>query len=173
MQWNYNRDDLARIIDKTAEGGRWTETWATGNRIQGIEVGDRAFLLKQGDEPRGIIAAGWFTSTIRQASHWNGEGSVGNYADLEWDAFVDPSDPLLVATLDERAPDRIGGHVPAGIRSSQRSLMRLSECGTRTSQLAETTQFLERQSRAFAQDVKDGCVIPRFERVSRTLLRIV
>ena len=43
-------------------------------------LGNPAFLLRQ-ELDRGIVAAGWFTSDVYPAEHWDGSGRQANYAE--------------------------------------------------------------------------------------------
>jgi translation elongation factor EF-1beta len=52
--------------------GRCSQRWSCGN-TKSIQTGDRIFLLKVGTEPKGIIAAGFATSTPFYERHWSGE----------------------------------------------------------------------------------------------------
>lgn len=46
------------------------DRWSCG-QTKSIAVGDRLFLLKQGKEPRGIVASGWAISNVFEAAHYN------------------------------------------------------------------------------------------------------
>src|SRR4051812_1432251 len=66
LTWNPNNwpwDDLEFVAGKTAEGRHVDDRWSCGNTKR-IRAGDRLFLLRQGVEPRGIMAAGWATSMV-------------------------------------------------------------------------------------------------------------
>lgn len=75
-------------------------TWNTGNRRSGMAPGDRAFIVKVGEDPRGLVGACVLTSGIYLGPHWNPEArSVETgYVDIEMRAVMDLDDPL---TLDE------------------------------------------------------------------------
>jgi hypothetical protein len=67
---------------------------------------DRVFLLRQGEEPRGIIAAGWATGPSFEDAHWN-DDSDGNawYAPIRFDRVLNPAtDPLLPSTAFRSGP---------------------------------------------------------------------
>ena len=80
----------------TEAGGIFRGRWSTGSRKGGVEPGDRVFLLKQGDEPRGIVGSGTCSSRIFQDEHWDDEraGEDANYVLIEWDTIV-TEDSLL------------------------------------------------------------------------------
>lgn len=75
-RWTWQEEELVEAIDATADGRTVEQRWATGTRTSGIEEGDRAFLLKQGAEPRGIVAGGVIRGPVLQAEHWDGSSDV-------------------------------------------------------------------------------------------------
>lgn len=94
-------------VEATAAGHPVEGRWATGPRVQGIEPGDRAFLLRQGPEPRGIIASGVFLTGVFQQPHWRHDASgYANYADVDWDTVIDIDDPLPLEELTRRWPEQ-------------------------------------------------------------------
>ena len=52
------------------------------------------FLLRQGKEPRGIMAAGWATSEPYEGPHWNEEkkkiGDTANFVMARFDRILNP-----------------------------------------------------------------------------------
>jgi 5-methylcytosine-specific restriction protein A len=50
-------EDLSRRIGEIARQGFCVSDWSCGNN-KSIARGDRLFLLRQGEEPRGIVGAG-------------------------------------------------------------------------------------------------------------------
>jgi 5-methylcytosine-specific restriction protein A len=66
--WPWN--DLEEMVELTAEGRPVDDHWSCGNTKR-IRTGDRLFLLRQGEEPRGIMAAGWATSETYEGPHWD------------------------------------------------------------------------------------------------------
>ena len=61
--WNpkkWNWDTLLKDIDTVQKKGYVTRVWSSSNG--NIRPGDRAFLVKLGVEPRGIIASGYVSS---------------------------------------------------------------------------------------------------------------
>ena len=95
--WNPARWDWTYLEDSIAEiqlNGYCSETWSCGVTKK-IHTGDRAFLMKQGQEPRGIIASGWVASDVFEDTHWDEdrrtEGKIALYVDVDWDTLLDPS----------------------------------------------------------------------------------
>lgn len=99
LTWNPKRwawNDLASDADAVAERGHVVRRWSCGNTKR-IDRGDRVFLLRQGLEPRGIIASGTVTTPSYQDEHWDpGHNTPGQFVQVEFDALQDPeTDPIL------------------------------------------------------------------------------
>lgn len=75
------------------ENGYCSDRWSCGVTKK-IIPDDRAFLIKLGQEPRGIVASGWVTSDVYEAKHWikikKAKGETALYVDVHWDAILDP-----------------------------------------------------------------------------------
>lgn len=99
-------DDRNEEIAATEGGGIVRGRWATGSRRSGLEPGDRAFLLKQGAEPRGVVGSGTCSSRIFQDDHWDHEreGAEANYVLIEWDTLLPDEDVLPHSELIARVP---------------------------------------------------------------------
>jgi 5-methylcytosine-specific restriction enzyme A len=106
LTWNPKRwtwDDLPQVADEVAERGRVVRRWSCGNTMR-IQSGDRVFLLRQGQEPRGIVASGYVLTQPYRAPHWDPTRETeGLYLDVEFDAVQDPeTDAILTRErLDE------------------------------------------------------------------------
>lgn len=61
-------------------------SWSVGNRKR-VQPGDRAFLIRLVEVPKGIVAVGWITSSPREEEHWDPdlarEGKRSWYVDLD------------------------------------------------------------------------------------------
>lgn len=69
-----------------------------------VRPGDRLFLVRLHDEPKGIIGSGVALSTPYQRPHWDGTpGKNAQYIDLRWDSLLDPeaSPPLGLSALQD------------------------------------------------------------------------
>lgn len=92
-------DDLQGLL----EGG-WCD-WSCGTR-KTIPIQSRVFLLKQGPEPRGIVASGFTVSPVKTKKHWDAararKGAKQNYVDIRFDTVLgpDPDDILHRPLLD-------------------------------------------------------------------------
>lgn len=89
--WRDLRRDIARVRRR---GGLLTD-WSCARSKQ-IRRGDRLFLLRQGMEPRGIVASGWATSDWYEGPGWRRAGVPCNYLDWKIDALLDADrEPIL------------------------------------------------------------------------------
>ncbi|GAC1475232.1 MAG: hypothetical protein NVSMB9_27250 [Isosphaeraceae bacterium] len=72
LTWNPKRHAWANLeaeVRATTEGRLvYRHRWSSGSTKR-IRRGDRLFLLRQGVEPRGIMAAGWATSKPKLGGH--------------------------------------------------------------------------------------------------------
>jgi 5-methylcytosine-specific restriction protein A len=82
--WRDLRRDAARV---RRSGGLRTD-WSCARSKQ-IRRGDRLFLLRQGVEPRGIVASGWATSDWYEGPGWRRAGVPCNYVDWNIDVLLD------------------------------------------------------------------------------------
>lgn len=91
--WNpkrWNWVDLLENIEHLKTVGYVDERWSCGNS-KSIKKGDRVFLIRLGQEPRGIMGSGYAKSSYYIAPHWNGsEGKSTNYIDIEFDILINP-----------------------------------------------------------------------------------
>lgn len=97
--WEWPADDLADAIAATGRGEVFKGRWSTGSRHQGIAVGDRAYLLRQGRTNRGLVAVGRFASEIYWDEHWDDSGRDAPYADIAFERVLAPADVLTVDVL--------------------------------------------------------------------------
>jgi 5-methylcytosine-specific restriction protein A len=114
VTWNpdkgkwHERGEYQDAIKRTARGEPSEVTdWSTANRYRGVYRGDRVFLLRQGNQGRGIIASGTAVREIYQAKHWDPDrrrrGELANNVDVRWDHVVEVEDAL---PTDELPPAR-------------------------------------------------------------------
>ncbi len=105
-RWNWGKQ--RQQWERRTAGGRSVEgRWSIGSRTSGITPEqDRAFLLKQGPEPRGIIGSGTFVSAAYKDDHWdvNRPGELANYANIRWDTILSDDDLLPVADIEAQVP---------------------------------------------------------------------
>lgn len=99
--WNPKRwawDTLEDDIEEVNETGNCPESWSCGVN-KSIKKGDRAFLIRVGAVPKGIMGAGFVTSDPFVDRHWSGENREAFYVDIEFETLLNPDkEPIL--TLD-------------------------------------------------------------------------
>ncbi|HEX7957620.1 MAG TPA: hypothetical protein VF508_11790, partial [Pyrinomonadaceae bacterium] len=96
-KWRWK--DLSRRISEIKKRGYCVTDWSCGNN-KSIEKGDRLFLLRQGEEPRGIVGAGWAESGSFEEVHWREEkaraGRTTMYLMVRWETLLNPeTEPIL------------------------------------------------------------------------------
>src|SRR5262249_11337981 len=104
-------DCLARIERRKCV----KETWSTGNR-QDLPIGSRVFLLRQGKDPRGIVASGFALSEPEPSPN---EEERSFYADFVFSMVLDDVKGHLLC-LDELLNTPLLVNVPWGIPSGGR-----------------------------------------------------
>lgn len=107
QKWNWT--DLQESIDHLDNVGYLVRRWSCGNS-KNIKKGDRVFLLRLGEEPKGIMGSGYAKSSYYVAPHWDGtQGKTANYIDIEFDILINPEKNILFdkIDLDELDPNKI------------------------------------------------------------------
>src|SRR4051812_8062488 len=93
---NWTWDTLSDVAEKTRLGTPHKERWSTGKR-KDIRKGDRVFLIRLGQEPKGIIGVGTSQGTCKEDDHWDGvKGNKALYIPVSFERILDPEvDELL------------------------------------------------------------------------------
>jgi 5-methylcytosine-specific restriction protein A len=90
-KWRWT--DLSKRISEIKRKGYCVTDWSCGNN-KSIAKGDRVFLLRQGEEPRGIVGAGRAESDSFEEVHWRKEkarvGRTTMYVMVRWDTLLNP-----------------------------------------------------------------------------------
>ncbi|HLL69960.1 MAG TPA: hypothetical protein VK363_00925 [Pyrinomonadaceae bacterium] len=90
-RWRWT--DLAQQISEITRNGFNLIDWSCGNN-RSIAKGDRVFLLRQGEEPRGIVGAGYADSVPYEEIHWRpekaGQGKTTMYLKVRWEMLLNP-----------------------------------------------------------------------------------
>jgi 5-methylcytosine-specific restriction protein A len=96
LTWNPKKwqwKDLQKRISEIKRKDCCITDWSCGNN-KSIVKGDRLFLLRQGEEPRGIVGAGWAESESYEEIHWREEkakvGKTTMYVVVRWEKLLDP-----------------------------------------------------------------------------------
>lgn len=97
--WNptkYNIEHLATYKEIIEKEGKVELPWSSGARLY-LQVNDNVYLLRQGQEPRGIVGHGKLLDNGTIEPHWDPEkakeGKMYNKVNVEWD-YLDEN-PLL------------------------------------------------------------------------------
>ena len=116
LAWNPNRwvwhgfDDL---VNSVQAGEDVVEDWSCGNN-RSIAVGDRVFLIRLGENPRGIIASGDVVRGSYQGAHWDPElataGRQANFVDVRIEWIVDPEKERIISRDELDSSEFAGMH---------------------------------------------------------------
>ena len=92
---------LKEAIRAVRTKGVFPWSWSVG-RTWKIGPGDRLFMLKQGEVPRGIMGAGVAISYVYEAPHWDKRrpGKMAQLVEFDWDALNPPTEDLLLLVDD-------------------------------------------------------------------------
>ncbi len=86
--WDDRKEDIQRQREKGYVDGRWS--CGTNKRIR---KGDRIFLLRQGREPRGLVASGTALGGVVEDFHWMesqaDQGILARYVEVRFDIVLD------------------------------------------------------------------------------------
>lgn len=136
LTWNpkaWEWDDFQKDLQSFAHQGYLSGRWSTGHTKR-IKKGDRVFLLRQGQEPRGIIGSGEATSSVFPDEHWDGSGRDCNYVEFRLDTFLDYRKTILSRkTLLSNVPNVNWDTQASGISVAGDSLKKLDELWSKIS----------------------------------------
>lgn len=80
-------EEWKEYVRKWEESGCYEEGWTCGNTKRILE-GDRAFMVKVGKEPRGIIASGFVTQHAKEYEN-------GVFVRIIFDVMLDPEQHIF------------------------------------------------------------------------------
>jgi 5-methylcytosine-specific restriction protein A len=88
LTWNPHQHPTVRDLRKSRPDSRLA--WSCAN-TRSIPVGSRVFLLRQGVEPKGIVASGYTISAVYQDEHWDStkarSGKKADDVDIQFDVI--------------------------------------------------------------------------------------
>jgi 5-methylcytosine-specific restriction protein A len=96
--WNPNKwdwEDIEQSIEQIEKTGRVNEDWSVSSHKK-IRPGDRAFLVRLGKEPKGIMAAGFVGTKPFLSKHWSGENKLIYNVVIDFEVILNPEcEPIL------------------------------------------------------------------------------
>jgi len=121
LTWNparFHWETLAEDAETVRRCGHDDGNW-TCARTKSIRPGDRVFLMRQGVEPRGIMASGCvLTPPTPGTIGWDDTrlGETTNYIDVRFDAILDPAKEAVLtrATLEQGLLGEVNWDTQAG-----------------------------------------------------------
>lgn len=97
--WNpkkYPWDDLDKAVKTCRKFGRYTDSWSCVSYKQ-VTLGDRAFLVRVGVPPRGIMGAGYIKSEPYLGPHWNDSEKTVYRVNIDFEILLNPeTEPILM-----------------------------------------------------------------------------
>ena len=113
MTWNPGRANNATwdpiqfedtLVAPFLEGKTRRTRWSVGRHHNNIGPGDSAFLYRQGECGRGIVAHGIIRSHPKPGKHWAKKGKTANYVYIDWDEAVPVDLAFDVDDLEKAVP---------------------------------------------------------------------
>ena len=102
LAWNPKRwkwEDLAEQSEEVQSGTLVKDRWSCGANKQ-IKKGDRIFLVRLGEEPKGIMASGIALTDAYKDLHWEADkakaGKTGMFVEVEFDILLNPDTDVIV-----------------------------------------------------------------------------
>lgn len=94
-----NEPYIEKNIEELNNTGKVTVMWSCTSH-KSVRPGDRAFLARVGEEPKGIFAAGYVASEPFLSKHWSGENKEVHRVLIDFEVLLNPDkEPIL--TLDK------------------------------------------------------------------------
>lgn len=86
--WTWDESDLARKVAITRKGGKAKEPWSFGRSAK-ARPGDRVFLIKLGQHPKGLVGSGHVVAKPKVDRHYADPDKPPQfYVDIDWDYLV-------------------------------------------------------------------------------------
>ena len=111
LAWNSKRwdwDSLAEASDAVRTGKKIVDRWSCG-KSKRPQVGDRVFVIRLGEQPKGIFASGTIVQPPYEDEHWDEKnaaaGKTCNFVKVRFDTLLDPdTDRILPREILNTAP---------------------------------------------------------------------
>jgi|SRR5690606_21269937 5-methylcytosine-specific restriction protein A len=104
--WKWH--NLAELSANVRNRKEVFDRWGTGTSRK-IQKLDRFFIIRLGEEPRGIFASGQVASDVFKDIHWHKEkssiGKTANYVKIKYDMLLNPdTDAILPREILRQPP---------------------------------------------------------------------
>lgn len=114
LTWNPGSDDNHawdpdtwndEMVTPTLAGKIVRTSWSVGRHINNIGPGDVAFMYRQGEFGRGVVARGIIRSHPLEDVRWDDDTRPCNYIDIEWQECLPIDLAADVEQLEKLAPE--------------------------------------------------------------------
>lgn len=102
LAWNPSRwkwDNISQMSEDVKNGKTMLDRWSTSHSKK-PRKGDRFFLIRLGEEPKGIFASGMIETDAFEDLHWDEEksllGETTNYVTIKYDVLLNPETDLIL-----------------------------------------------------------------------------
>lgn len=98
VAWNprlYAWDDFAADLEMLAARGHIDFSWNLGQN-RSVVPGDRFWLIRLGEHPKGIFGRGYALETPHRAPSWRNPASMQMYAPIRWIELLDARHQKIV-----------------------------------------------------------------------------
>lgn len=92
LPWNPNRwkwNELSDVVAAFQNGEAPIQRWSCGT-VKRIDVGDRVFLIRLVEEPKGIFGYGTILTASYRDTHWEDASRTSQYVKFQIDGIVHP-----------------------------------------------------------------------------------
>jgi 5-methylcytosine-specific restriction protein A len=110
--WNpkkWSWDDLPQAVYDANAEGRYHNCWSCA-AIRQVSVGDRAFLMRLGVAPKGLMGSGVIVSEPFEAPHWNPERARQGDTDYQVGIIFDALSDLPIMGEEQLTSGSLGKH---------------------------------------------------------------
>ncbi|HEY4323015.1 MAG TPA: HNH endonuclease [Mucilaginibacter sp.] len=98
LEQKWGQLNLEQSILQLTETGHLTEKWNV-QKYKSIQIGDRAFIIRLGKQPKGIFASGFVSSNPFFSKHYADDGKMVYRVTIDFDVLLHPEKESIL-TLD-------------------------------------------------------------------------
>ena len=97
-KWRWNEATLDKQSAMTRKGGKVAARWSFGRSAK-AQPGDRVFLIKLGESPKGLVASGHIIAKPTADEHYaDADKPPQFYAQIQWDYLVNGYKTVVVSS---------------------------------------------------------------------------